>query len=259
MMRAAPPEVVEQALMGDGTPGRPHLGGALLLEAVLYGWTLVPFACGHAIGQETLKSRWLWYLVPLNVFAFRGAAAQVSALESAASGLILARDAVTGRIGTYQAAFTIPNLNREELRLPISTVVLGSQKVPLTDALFNSKSTADTVHPLVNNGLKLLPSVTRVFSRSRDMHIFLQAYERNATETQPLIAFATFFDGDRKVFETAPFTVTSGIHERSKAVPVSFSTPLAALAPGRYEFQVTVLEPGGQKVAFWRAPIAIIP
>ena len=49
---------------------------------------------------------------------------------------ILARDAETGRIGTYQAAFTIPNLNREVERLPISSVVLGSQRVPLGDALY---------------------------------------------------------------------------------------------------------------------------
>jgi hypothetical protein len=172
---------------------------------------------------------------------------------------ILARDAVTGRIGTYQAAFTIPNLNREELRLPISTVVLGSQKVPLGDALFTAKGSADTVHPLVNGGEKLLPSVTRVFSRSRDLHVYLQAYERNAVEIQPLVAFATFFDGDRKVHETAPFTVTAGMHERSKAVPISFSMPLAPLEPGRYDCQITVLEPSGQKVAFWRAPIVVIP
>lgn len=174
---------------------------------------------------------------------------------------ILARDAVTGRIGTYQAAFTIPNLNREEQRLPISTVVLGSQKVPLAQALFNAKDSlgATAVHPLVNGGEKLLPSVTRVFSRSRDLHVYLQAYERNATSTQPLVAFATFFDGDRKVHETAPFTVTDGMHERSKAVPISFSTPLAPLAPGRYDCQITVLEPTGQKVAFWRAPIAVVP
>src|SRR4029078_4080143 len=34
----------------------------------------------------------------------------------------LARDAETGRIGTYQAPFTIPNLNKEETRIPISSV-----------------------------------------------------------------------------------------------------------------------------------------
>src|ERR1041385_5530963 len=38
---------------------------------------------------------------------------------------ILARDAETGRIGTYQTAFTIPNLVREDKRVPISSVVLS--------------------------------------------------------------------------------------------------------------------------------------
>src|SRR5712691_5205067 len=49
----------------------------------------------------------------------------------------LARDAETGRIGTYQSAFTIPNLNREEKRVPISSVVLSSQRVPLGDAIYS--------------------------------------------------------------------------------------------------------------------------
>jgi hypothetical protein len=172
---------------------------------------------------------------------------------------ILARDAETGRMGTYQAAFTIPNLNREELRLPISTVVLGSQRVPVADAIFNAKGTDLTAHPLVSNGQKLLPSVTRVFSRGKDLFVFLQAYERGATVTAPLVAFATFFDGGRKVLETAPFTVTEGLQDRSKAVGISFSVPLAGLSPGRYECQITVLQPDGRKVAFWRAPIAIVP
>ena len=43
---------------------------------------------------------------------------------------MLARDAETGRIGTYQAAFVVPNLNREDDALPISSVVLSSQRVP---------------------------------------------------------------------------------------------------------------------------------
>jgi hypothetical protein len=49
---------------------------------------------------------------------------------------MLARDAETGRIGTYQASFTIPNLNKEEKRIPISSVVLSSQRVDLREALF---------------------------------------------------------------------------------------------------------------------------
>ena len=50
----------------------------------------------------------------------------------------LARDAETGRIGTYQTAFLIPNLNKEEKRVAISSVVLSSQRVALREALYNA-------------------------------------------------------------------------------------------------------------------------
>src|SRR6267154_208667 len=49
----------------------------------------------------------------------------------------LARDDETGRIGTYQTIFVIPNLNKEDKRVPISSVVLSSQRVDLKDALFD--------------------------------------------------------------------------------------------------------------------------
>ncbi len=173
---------------------------------------------------------------------------------------MLARDSETGRIGTYQAAFTVPNLLKELKRLPISSVVLASQRVPMADALFTvQKGAAQLTHPLVFDGQKLFPSVTRVFSKSRDMYVFLQAYERGAATTQPLVAFVTFFKGDQKVLETDPLQVIDGIDPKSKAVPLRFSIPLDKLEIGRYDCQVTVLEPSGQKVAFWQAPIALVP
>jgi VWFA-related protein len=175
----------------------------------------------------------------------------------------LARDAETGRIGTFQAAFVIPNLNREEKRIPISTVVLSSQRVPFNEAIYNVQRTDaeknTNANPLVYEGQKLVPSVTRVFSRQRDMYVFLQAYERAATTTQPLVAFVTFYHDGVKALETAPLPVTDGLEPRSKAVPLRFSVPLAELPNGRYECQVTVLDPAGQKAAFWRAPVVLVP
>ena len=55
----------------------------------------------------------------------------------------LARDDETGRIGTYQGTFVIPNLNKEEKRVPTSSVVLSSQRVELKDALYNAAKTKD--------------------------------------------------------------------------------------------------------------------
>ena len=172
----------------------------------------------------------------------------------------LVRDAEAGRIGTFLMPFTVPNLNNEKQKLPISTVVLGSQRVPLGGELASvSKSAAAAVaNPLVFEGERLLPSVTKVFSTSQDMHVYLQAYERGATETQPLVAYVSFFQGDVKVFETQPLPIVDGLNVRSKAVPIRLSVPLAKLPPGRYDCQVVVIEPTGQKVAFWQAPIAIV-
>ncbi|HMB82359.1 MAG TPA: hypothetical protein VKI43_19920, partial [Vicinamibacterales bacterium] len=173
---------------------------------------------------------------------------------------LLARDDETGRIGTYQAAFTVPNLNRELQRVPISTVVLSSQRVPLSDALYSvkQKASAEAANPLVHDGQKLVPSVTRVFSRSRDLFVFVQAYQRASATTQPLVAFVSFYRGDVKAFETAPLVVTDGLDARTKAVPLRFSLPLESFAPGRYDCQVTVIDPTAQKIAFWRAPIVVV-
>jgi VWFA-related protein len=175
----------------------------------------------------------------------------------------LARNSETGRIGTYQTDFVVPNLNKELLRLPTSSVVLSSQRVAMTDALYNAgknkNDKAQIANPLIENGLKLLPSVTRVFSRGRELYVYLQAYERDAVVMQPLVVYATFFRGDERAFETRPFTVTEGMDPKSKAVPLKLTIPLEGLAAGEYVCQITVLDPTTQKVAFWQAPVRIVP
>src|SRR5207253_8952617 len=67
----------------------------------------------------------------------------------------LARDAETGRIGTYEAPFVIPNLNKEDKSIPISSVVLSSQRVDMRDALYNAakdKGKSEAANPLVQDG-----------------------------------------------------------------------------------------------------------
>ena len=174
---------------------------------------------------------------------------------------ILARDVETGRMGTFQTNFTIPNLNREEKRIPTSSVVLSSQRVPLSDALYSvrQKLPADAVNPLVVNGEKLVPSVTRVFTKSRDFHVFLQAYQRAATTTQPLVASVSFYKDGAKVYETAPQAVVEGLDPKTKAVSLQFTISLEGFPTGRYDCQVSVLDPTSAKATFWRAPIVIIP
>jgi hypothetical protein len=180
---------------------------------------------------------------------------------------VLARDATTGRIGTYQTPFVVPNLVRAAQQAPgrseapISSVVLGSQRVPIGEELFTVRQDAEVaaLNPLVHDGQRLLPSVTRVFSRSRDLYVYLEAYQRDATAMRPLVAMLSLFRGEEKAFETAPLPIVGGLHPKSKAVPVKFSVPLAGVEPGRYDCQVTVIDPGTQKAAFWRMPLVVVP
>ena len=175
---------------------------------------------------------------------------------------VLARDAETGRIGTYETRFVIPNLNKEDKRIAISSVVLSSQRVDLKEALYNAskdKGRADSVNPLVQDGQKLIPSVTRVFNRGRDLYVYLQAYQQGAPKAHPLVAFVTFYRGQTKAFETPPLEVTEAADNRLKTMPLKFSLSLARLPPGEYNCQVTILNPAEQRAAFWQAPVMLLP
>src|SRR5688500_15450404 len=159
----------------------------------------------------------------------------------------LARNAETGRIGTHLSEFIVPNLNKELIRLPISSVVLSSQRVAMTDALANTgknkEAKAQFANPLIENGLKLIPSVTHVFSKSRPLYVYLQAYERDATTTQPLAAYRTCSREGEDSIEIPAFVVNDGLNANTKAVPIKLALHLDGIAPGEYLCQISVLEP----------------
>ena len=90
------------------------------------------------------------------------------------------------------------------------------------------------------------------------MYVYLQAYEPTAETVQPLVAFVTFYKGQTKAFETPPLPVTDGMNNKLKTVPLKFSIALSKLPPGKYNCQVTVLDPKGQKANFWQAPVMLI-
>lgn len=171
----------------------------------------------------------------------------------------LARDVETGRIGTYLTKFVVPNLNKEEKRIPISSVVLASQRVNLRDALYTvAKNTSEGASPLVQDEQKLIPNVTRVFSKSRDMYVYLQAYALETTELQPFVAYVTFYHKQVKAFETPLLATTNGAEARSKAVPLKFNIDLSKLPPGKYDCQVSIIAPESRKAVFWQTPIMLV-
>ncbi|HWB32156.1 MAG TPA: VWA domain-containing protein, partial [Acidobacteriaceae bacterium] len=199
---------------------------------------------------------------------------------------VLARDDVTGHIGTFQTSFIIPNLNKVTNQVAISSVVLSSERKNMNDAVYNAtkgkeQAKDNAADPLVQDGVKLIPSVTRVFNKNGTLYVYLQAYQQLPTASgpstptsggtaaaasapaaapptaQPLVAFVTFYRGGKKVFETQPEEVMPSADNRLHTAAINFSIGLNQLAAGKYDCQVTVLDPGAQKTAFWQAPILI--
>ncbi len=173
----------------------------------------------------------------------------------------LARENETGKIGTFETKFVIPDLTTEQKYLPISSVVLSNQRERLDTAVASAERDKKLIaeHPLIQDGQKLVPSVTRVFRQDQEMYVYLEAYEPSAETAQPIMAMVTFYRGKVKAFETAPLEVAQGLNPKTKALPVRFSVPLSKLKAGRYTCQVSVLDPSQQKFAFWRAPVVVLP
>jgi len=172
----------------------------------------------------------------------------------------LARENETGKMGTFETKFQVPDLGLEQKYLPISSVVLSNQRQKLDQAVATAEKDKKILaaHPLIQDGVKLVPSVTRVFRTDQNLYVYLEAYQPAAETTQPLTAYVTFYRGKVKAFETELLHVSEGLNPKTKAVPLRFSVPLAKLQPGRYTCQVSVMDPGAQKFAFWRAPVVIL-
>lgn len=173
----------------------------------------------------------------------------------------LTRENETGKMGTFETKFVVPDLTTQVKYLPISSVVLSNQRQNLSTALATAEKDKKLLaqNPLVQDNQKLVPSVTRVFKQGQDLFVFLEAYQPDAQTTQPLVASVSFYRGKVKAFETAPLQITEGLDAKTKALPIRFSVPLGKLQPGRYTCQVSVLDPQAQKFAFWRAPIVMVP
>ena len=169
---------------------------------------------------------------------------------------LLARNDATGRIGTFQSPFTIPNLEREASHVRLSSVVLTNQRGTASDAVFTVKQkvAAEVANPLVDGGQKLIPGVGKSFHANRPLYVFLQAYERDAVSVRPLVAYVTFLRDGTKVFETELLAVDAW-DAKTKALPIRFTIAPGTLTPGSYDCQVTVLDPATGRATFWRAQI----
>ena len=144
----------------------------------------------------------------------------------------------------------------------VSSVVWSSQKQPLTAAV----GTADTnkkllaASPLVQDGQKIVPSITRVFRKDQTMYVYFEVYDPTMDErkTPNLTAEVELLLGARKVYTSPPVRVSKLATSRPGVAPFAFQIPLAKLPPGQYVSQVNVIDENGRKFAFPRNEVVLL-
>ena len=167
-------------------------------------------------------------------------------------------------MGTFETRFEVPDLDQEKRYARVSSVVWSNQREPLSAAVGQAAKDKKLLakHPLIHDGVKLIPSITRVFRQDQNLFVYFELYDpgTNAERTAVGVsARVSFFRGGVKAFESEPVRVTEASSTRSKTVPFEFQIPLESLAPGEYVCQISVVDELGRKFAFRRAPLVLLP
>jgi VWFA-related protein len=179
---------------------------------------------------------------------------------------LVARENGEGKIGTFEAPFTIPDLAIDKA-LRVSSLVLSNQREPLGDQVGGVKNSKKLLNqnPLIADGQKLVPNVTRVFRPGQNLLAYVEVYDPAVPETLPdsfrrpdVQAALTLYQGSKKVFETPTVRASRPNSERPSAVPVWFQLPVSDLKPGEYECQANLIDEFGRKFAFPRTPLAVV-
>ncbi len=177
----------------------------------------------------------------------------------------LARENETGRMGTFETRFTIPDLDAKSPYLRLSSVVWANQREPV-EAAVGSASKRDKKamrqHPLVQNGKKLIPSIHRVFRKNQELYVYVEAYDAALipnSKVASLAATVSLFRGKVKTFESDPYRLTESPADNRAGLPVELQVPLSNLAPGDYVCQINVVDEAGKRFAFRRTPLVVLP
>jgi VWFA-related protein len=174
----------------------------------------------------------------------------------------LARENQTGKMGTFEAAFTIPDLDSLKVAVRMSSVVWSSQREPLVASVGTAGTNKKVLdaHPLVDNGVKLVPSITRVFRKDQNLYVYFEVYEpgRDEAKAPSLSADLTLFHGKTRAFESTPMRLQKLNSKRPDTAAFQFQIPLKSIQPGEYICQVNVIDEQAKKFAFSRAPIVVL-
>lgn len=175
----------------------------------------------------------------------------------------LAREGLGGKMGTFETKFAVPDLNSGKA-LRVSSVILSSQREAVSAAVGaadNNKKLL-TNHPLVQDGQKLVPSITRVFRTDQTLYVYFEVYDPSIDPDQKapnIYAAVELLQGARKAYTSRPVRVDKLATSRPGVAPFSFQIPLNRLQPGEYISQVDVIDELGHKFAFPRSSLVLLP
>jgi VWFA-related protein len=172
----------------------------------------------------------------------------------------LARENQNGKMGTFEMKFTVPDLSKQATSVRMSSVVWSNQREPLTASIGTAGANKKLLseHPLVDNGTKLIPDITRVFRKDQKLYVYFEVYDPGTVATPSVSAELMMFRGKSKAFESQPVRVTKPKSGRPNTLAFEFQMPLANIPPGRYTCQVSVIDEQARKFGFARAPLVVL-
>ena len=177
--------------------------------------------------------------------------------------VFLARENMDGKMGTFETRFVVPDLNSGR-NLRVSSVILSSQKEAVTSAVgaADNNKKLQSIHPLVQDGQKMVPSITRVFRKDQTLFVYFEVYDPAVDPDRKfanLTAAVELLSGARKAYTSQPVRVNRTATARPGVAAFNFQVPLERLAPGEYISQVDVIDELGRKFAFPRNSMVVLP
>jgi VWFA-related protein len=179
----------------------------------------------------------------------------------------LVRENVSGKMGTFETRFTVPDLSADTSGLKLSTIIWSNQRQPLSTAVgAATKLTRKDIaaNPLIVGDEKMVPNITKVFRRSQHMYVSFDVYDAlpdpgNPKARKIKVSLSLFNQKNAKAFEIGPLDATQLAPTRPEAVPVNIDIPLKDVVPGRYVCQINVVDEAGRRFAFPRTVLVVAP
>ena len=175
------------------------------------------------------------------------------------------RENMTGKMGTFESRFTVPDLSADTQGLKLSSIIWSNQRSAVDTAVGSAERASRqtlAANPLVVGNEKVIPNVTKVFRRSQTLYVNFDVYDAqpdpaDASARKVKVSMSLFNKNGVKAFEVGPIDATQLAATRPEAVPVQFQIPLKDIPPGAYTGQITAVDEVGRRFAFPRAELVV--